>query len=94
MENKKIVLVIAETMGTDGEYSSEVYPCHTTEEGRELAHSLIGDMKETMDWENIANNYSKISGGDEYDSLIVRFEIGTWDWWYRVRVEEREFVKL
>lgn len=88
----QIIVVIAECMGTDGTYSSEVSLCSTVEKGRELAKSLIEDMAVTMDHSNALPNYTKITGGDEYSNLIVQHEIGTPDWWYRVRVEIQDYI--
>jgi hypothetical protein len=88
----QIILVIAECMGTDGDYSSEVSLCSSVEKGRELARSLIEDMAITMDHTNARPNYTKITGGNEYSNLIVQHEIGTPDWWYRVRVEIQDYI--
>lgn len=88
----QIILVIAECLGTDGEYSSEVSLCSTVDEGRKLAKSLIEDMAISMDHEKTMPNYSKITGGNEYSNTIVQFEIGTPDWWYRVRVEIQDYI--
>lgn len=72
MENA-IYVVVAECMGTDGEFSSEVLLCRSLQDAGETASSLIADMAMTMDYEI-------------EDAMAVR-EIGTDDWWYRVRVE-------
>lgn len=68
-----IYVVVAECMGTDGEFTSEVFLCSSEQDAGEMASSLIADMAMTMDYEI-------------EDATAVR-EIGTDDWWYRVRVE-------
>lgn len=68
-----IYVVVAECMGTDGEFTSEVLLCSSEQDACETASSLIADMAMTMDYEI-------------EDATAVR-EIGTDDWWYRVRVE-------
>ena len=72
----KIYLVIAETLGTDGEFYSEVYVETTPQRAGEFASSLIADMCETM-------------GVEDVDPTAT-WEIGNEDWFYRVRTEEAE----
>lgn len=72
----KIWIVIAETLGTDGEFYSEVYLNKTGQEAGEFASSLIADMAETM-------------GIEDIDPTTV-WEIGGNEWFYRVRIEEQE----
>ena len=71
----KIYIVVAETMGTDGEFYSEPFPCKTSQDAYDCACDLIANMAETMYIEEDVN--------PETD-----WEIGTNDWWYRVRIEE------
>jgi hypothetical protein len=71
----KIYIVVAETMGTDGEYYSEPFPCKTSQSAYDCACDLIANMAETMYVEEDVN--------PETD-----WEIGNDDWWYRVRIEE------
>jgi hypothetical protein len=73
----KIYLTIAECMGTDGEFTSEVYTDTSAQSAGEMASSLIADMIETMDMDrNIDPTATWNLEGD--------------GWFYRVRVEERE----
>jgi hypothetical protein len=74
----KIWIVIAETLGTDGEFYSEVYLENTGEKAGELASSLVATMCYDMDVQDI-------------DPTAV-WEIGpeTGEWFYRVRIEEQE----
>ena len=44
----KIHLTIAESLGTDNEFSSEVFVSTSEQEACELASSLIADMIKTM----------------------------------------------
>lgn len=69
----KIYFVVAETMGTDGEFYSEVYPCSSSQDAGECATSLIADMAETMGIEG------------ELDPYI--WQLKGENWWYRVRTE-------
>ena len=71
---KKIYIVVAETMGTDGEFYSEPFPCKTSQDAYDCACDLIANMAETMYVEDV---------NPETD-----WEIGNDDWWYRVRIEE------
>ena len=45
----EIYVTIAETMGTDGEFYSEVYFSKTEEDANKVADGLIADMEITMD---------------------------------------------
>ena len=74
-----IWLTIAECLGTDGEFFSETYLNRTAQEAGELACSLMADMCQEMDIEDV-------------DPTTVQ-EIGpaTGEWFYRVRVEGQEF---
>ena len=74
----KFWLTIAECMGTDGEFSSEVYPSKSAQEAGEMASSLIADMIETMYVE------------EDIDPTAT-WELEGDGWFYRVRVEEFEF---
>jgi|GEM_PF-5046976 len=38
-------IVVAETMGTDGEYYAEVYPCRNDKDADDTMNSLIADMR-------------------------------------------------
>lgn len=74
----KLYLTIAECLGTDGEYSSEVYPATSAQDAGEMCTSLIADMIETMDMDrNIDPTATWNLEGD--------------GWFYRVRWEEQEF---
>lgn len=72
----KIWVVIAETLGTDGEFYSEVYLETSGQKAGEFASSLIADMCETMG----------VEGVDPTETWAIDAE----DWFYRVRIEERE----
>jgi hypothetical protein len=74
----KIYLTIAECLGTDNEFSSEVFVSMTQQEASELASSLIADMIETM-----------YDGEQEIDPTRY-WELEGDDWFYRVRVEDHE----
>ena len=67
---KRLHIVVAETMGTDGEFYSEVYPCIGSEEAFYTMCSLIADMAETMDMD-LTDTYTTTLEGD--------------NWWYRVK---------
>lgn len=71
----KIYVTIAECMGTDGEFTSEVYLAKSEQEAGEMASSLMVDMAETM------------SVNDEKFDPTRDWSIGNDDWWYKVRVE-------
>ena len=72
----KIWNIIAETLGTDGEYYTEVYNETSGQRAGEFASSLIADMCETMDVQGIDPTATWEIGGDE--------------WFYRVKVQEAE----
>ena len=73
-----LYITIAETLGTDGEFSSEVYPSTSAQTAEEICASLIAEMIETMDLDrNIDPTATTELKGD--------------GWFYRVRVEERNF---
>lgn len=74
-------VTIAETMGTDGEFYSEVYLSKTEEDAKKVEESLIADMAITMDVE------------DKVDATRDK-EIGGDGWWYRVRTEKQGFFQL
>ena len=73
----KIWNVIAECCGTDGEFTSEVYPVTSEQEAGEQASALIADMIETMYVE------------DDIDPTAT-WNLEGDGWFYRVRVEEHE----
>lgn len=73
----KLYLTIAECLGTDGEFTSEVYPASSAQEAGEMCSSLIADMIETMDIDrNIDPTATWNLEGD--------------GWFYRVRWEEKD----
>lgn len=74
----KIYLTIAESLGTDNEFSTEVFVSMTQQEAGEMASSLIADMIETM-----------YDGEQEIDPTAT-WELEGDGWFYRVRVEEAE----
>ena len=74
----KIYLTIAESLGTDNEFSTEVFVSMTKQEAGELASSLIADMIETM-----------YDGEQEIDPTRY-WELEGDGWFYRVRVEDAE----
>ena len=73
-------ITIAETMSTDGEFSSEVYLSQNGTDANDVAESLIADMAITMDVE------------DEVDATRDREIVGD-GWWYRVRIEKQGFYQ-
>lgn len=73
----KLYLTIAECLGTDGEFTSEVYPSNSAQDAGEMASSLIADMIETM-----------YMDGDIDPTATWNLEGD--GWFYRVRVEEHE----
>ena len=77
----KVWLTIAEYLGTDGEFGSEVYLNKTAQEAGETASSIMADVMLDMDIDI-----------NENDPTVVR-EIGskTGEWFFRVRIEEEEF---
>lgn len=74
----KLYIVIAETLGTDGEFTSEVYPASSAIDAGEMCASLIADMIEAMDLDRNIDPTST-------------WELEGDGWFYRVRVEERNF---
>lgn len=74
----KLYLTIAECLGTDGEYTSEVYPATSAQEAGEMCSSLIADMIETMDL-------------DRNIDPTATWELVGDGWWFRVRWEEQDF---
>lgn len=73
----KVYLTIAESLGTDNEFASDVYTSTTSTDARNLATSLIANMIEAMDLDrNIDPNFV--------------WNLDGADWFYRVRVEEVE----
>lgn len=74
----KIYLTILECMGTDGEFSSEVFTARTQQQAGEFASSLIADMVKDM------------YDGDEEIDPTSTWELEGDGWFYRVRVEEHE----
>lgn len=73
----KIWITVAECMGTDGEFTSEIYPSTSNQSAYEMGVSLISDMIETM------------SMGEDVDPY-TNWELEGDGWFYRVRVEEHE----
>ena len=73
-------VTIAETMSTDGEFSSEVYLSKNGIDANDVAESLIADMAITMDVE------------DKVDATRDREIVGD-GWWYRVRIEKQGFYQ-
>lgn len=74
----KIYLTIAESLGTDNEFSTEVFVSMTPQEAGEMASSLIADMIKTM-----------YDGEQEIDPTRY-WELEGDGWFYRVRVEDAE----
>ena len=75
----KLHIVIAETMGTDGEFYSEVYPCKDSKDAHDTMCSLIADMAETMDYDLPT------------EDICVTTELNGEGWWYRVRDTIHDF---
>lgn len=73
----KIYLTIEEQLGTDNEFTSEVYLSTSPQGAGEMATHLIAEMIETMDL-NKDIDPSKV------------WELDGDGWFYRVRVEEHE----
>ena len=73
----KFYLTIAECCGTDGQFTSEIYPDTSDQGAGEMATSLIADMIETMDMDRNLD-----------PSKVWNLEGD--GWFYRVRVEEHE----
>ena len=74
-EEKVLSIVVAETLGTDGEFYSEVYPCSSPQDAGETASSLMADMAETM------------GVYDENFDPTRTWEIEGDGWFYRVRTD-------
>jgi hypothetical protein len=64
-------------LGTDGNFYSEVELAKTSEEAFECGCSLIADMAETMSLDNVNPEEDWRLEGEE--------------WYFQVRVEERDF---
>ena len=75
----KLHIVVAETMGTDGEFYSEVYPCKDSKDATDTMCSLIADMAETMDYDLPTEDIS------------ITTELNGENWWYRVRDTTHDF---
>jgi len=73
----KLYITIAETLGTDGQFTSEVYPSTSAQAAGEMCASLIADMIETMDL-------------DRNIDPTATWELEGDGWFYRVRWEEHE----
>ena len=73
-------VTIAETMGTDGEFYSEVYLSRTEEDAKKVEVNLIADMCEAMDVDNVDATTQKEIYGE--------------GWWYRVRTEAQGIYQL
>lgn len=69
----RLHIVIAETMGTDGEFYTEVYPCKSDKDAFDTMCNLIADMAETMGIDILSEN------------ICVTNELQGEGWWYRVR---------
>lgn len=65
-------IVVAETLGTDGEYYTEVYPCRNDKDADDTMNSLIVDMAETM--------HINIPSED----ICITKELKGDNWWFRV----------
>lgn len=74
----KLYITIAETLGTDNEFTSEVYLSLSPQEAGEMCASLIADMIETMDL-------------DRNIDPTATWELKGDGWFYRVRWEEQDF---
>jgi hypothetical protein len=77
---KRLHIIIAESMGTDGKFYSEVYPCKGDNDAYDTMCSLIAGMAETMGIDLPTEDIStttKLSGDG---------------WWYRVRDTTHDFV--
>lgn len=73
----ELYITIAETLGTDGEYTSEVYPSTSAQTAGEICASLIAEMIETM-------------GLDKNIDPTATTELEGDGWFYRVRWEKHE----
>lgn len=73
MSREVLHIVIAETMGTDGEFYTETYPCKTDKDAFDTMCNLIADMAETM-------------GVDiPTEDICITSELSGEGWWYRVK---------
>jgi hypothetical protein len=71
----RLHIVIAETMGTDGEFHTEVHPCTSDKDAFDTACGLIAEMAETM-------------GIDlPTEDICITTELSGDGWWFRVRDE-------
>lgn len=75
----RLHIVVAETMGTDGEFYSEVYPCKGSKDAHDTMCSLIADMAETMDYDLPT------------EDIGTTTELNGEGWWYRVRDTTHDF---
>ena len=66
-------IVVAETMGTDGEFYTEVYPCKSDMDAFDTMCGLIEEMANTMD----------VDISDKHLDSIR--ELSGEGWWYRVK---------
>lgn len=73
----KIWLTIAECMGTDNEFTTDVYAMASAQEAGNHASALISDMMFAM-------------GIDEDIDVTSKWELEGDGWFYRVRIEEHE----
>lgn len=73
----KIWLTIAECMGTDNEFTTDVYAMTSAQEAGNHASALIADMMVAM-------------GIDEDIDVTSEWELEGDGWFYRVRIEEHE----
>lgn len=73
----KIWLTIAECMGTDNEFTTDVYAMTSAQEAGNHASALIADMMVAM-------------GIDEDIDVTSKWELEGDGWFYRVRCEEHE----
>jgi len=75
----KIFLTIAETLGTDGVYFTEVYPDRSAQSAGEFACSLMASFFENT-------GLTEPEGFDPTSTWEVEGD----GWFYRVRVQEEE----
>lgn len=68
----RLHIVVAEIMGTDGEFFAETYPCKSDKEAFDTGCNLIAEMAETMGVE--------LSSED----ICATTELSGDGWWYRV----------
>jgi hypothetical protein len=68
-------IIVEETMGTDGEFCTNVYPCKSDKEAFDTMRNLIADMAEMMDYDLPT------------EDICVTTELNGDGWWYRVRDE-------